>query len=281
MLESKKRALIFLTLSIIFAGIAGVLILNKVQDLQSELGGMTEVYIANTDISSRELIISDHITMMELPNRFVTESHITELEHLDGKVSVVPLSEGNLITHNMLRDYSNVTEDGNRIVALYSSDKIHFDQELEVMDRIDIVVSHGFEGESMTEVFMEDVPVAMVSREGNSFSGVAVEVSLDAASELIHMQNFASSLRILKANVGTDGISPLDNSLEENSHENGDPEQETDEESQDSEEENENNDNEDSENETNSETNENEENNEDETNNEENENESNNNNDNE
>ncbi|AXF56231.1 SAF domain-containing protein [Salicibibacter kimchii] len=208
MLESKRRAIIFLVLAFIVALIAGLLFFQQVQSLQTDLGGATEVYVADASVPSREMITEDNVSTMELPNRFVTSSHITDPAELENMVSVVPLTEGDLLVQNILRSYSDVTDENHRLVALHQGDGVQFDQELEALDRVDLVVSHSLEGEDETEILMSDVPVAMVMHGGeeNDMTGAAMEISTDDAAELIHMQNYADSIRVLKANLGESDV---------------------------------------------------------------------------
>ncbi len=206
MLESKRKAIIFLTLSFLLAAAAGLLFLQKVKDLNTELGGMTKVYVAAGDIPSRTLINPEQVETVEIPNRFVTDSHIVEAGDLEDKVFVVPLTKGDLVTKNIVKPVSNVREADHRLVFIPQSERIHFDQELESLDRIDIIVSHSFGEKPVTELFMSDVPVAGVSKKGDSLKGVAVEIPSGEAPELIHMQNYADSIRVLKANVGKEEL---------------------------------------------------------------------------
>lgn len=208
MLEAKRRAAIFLILAFILALVAGYLILEKVKQLNAELGGMVEIYVANGDIPARTLLQSDKITKMEIPQKFLTDSHITSEKEILGQVSVVPLDEGDIITDNMLKNFSNLQNENNRLVALYPTDKIQFDQEVAALDRVDIIVSREINGESKTELFMKDVAVAYSSKKGETFAGVAVEVSSEAATKLIHMQNYAEYIRVLKANNGQELAEP-------------------------------------------------------------------------
>ncbi|MFC3884381.1 Flp pilus assembly protein CpaB [Bacillus songklensis] len=201
MLESKRKAIIFLSLSFLLAITAGVLFLGKIKDLNSDLGGRTKVYVAATDVASRTPIEPNQVTTIELPNRFVTDSHVTDVRDLVNKVFVVPMSKGDLITKNVLKPVSNVQNEHNRLVAIFENEKVHFDQEVDALDRIDIIVSHKVGDQPKTEVFMKDVLVSAVPP-GKKFTGVAVEVSEEDAPKLIHMQNYAESMRILKANVG-------------------------------------------------------------------------------
>ncbi|WP_175986526.1 flagella basal body P-ring formation protein FlgA [Bacillus sp. Marseille-Q1617] len=202
MIESKKRAFIFLFLAFLLALVAGYLVYDKVKDLNSELGGMTKVYVAKGDIPSRTLIKENQIQAMEIPNKFVTESHVTGKLELKDRVSVVPLSDGDIITTNMIKPASNLNNENDRVVAIYRNDKIQFDQVIAALDRIDIIVSREVNGERKTELFMEDVPVSYAEGDEKSFAGVAVVVPKEKASELIHVQNYAEHIRILKANVG-------------------------------------------------------------------------------
>lgn len=201
-LEAKRRAAIFLILAFLLAAVAGYLVLEKVKQLNAELGGMVEIYVSNGDIPARTLLQSNQITKMEIPQKFLTDSHITSEKEIIGQVSVVPLNKGDMITNNMLKNYSNLQNENNRLVALYRTENVQFDQEVAALDRVDIIVSQETNGKKNTKLFMKDVMVAYASGTGEKFSGVAVEVSAEDATKLIHMQNYAEHIRVLKANVG-------------------------------------------------------------------------------
>ncbi|MBD8071129.1 Flp pilus assembly protein CpaB [Bacillus sp. PS06] len=208
MLESKRRAAIFLLIAFVLAAAAGYLVLQKVKDLNAELGGMTRIYIANADIPARTLIQESQITTMEIPNKFVNSAHVLDKEELLNQVVVVPLADEEIITKNMIKPYSNLRNENNRLVAMYPSEKVQFDQVIEALDRVDIIVSIEDEESSLrykTEIFMRDVPVAFAQGTNENFSGVALEVSIEDAEKLIHMQNYADQIRVLKANVGKTG----------------------------------------------------------------------------
>ncbi|WP_345242908.1 Flp pilus assembly protein CpaB [Pontibacillus salipaludis] len=202
MLESKRRAIIFFSIAIVLAGTSGFLVLQKVQALNSNLGTMVQVFVANENISSRDAITPNNIRTEEIPQKYLRDEHITNEQDLMNKVTVVPLSEGDVITKNLLKQVSTVTEEDNRLITMMSSERVTFDEPLLALDRVDIIVSHEFEGESKTEVFMEDVKVAKVAKKDGEFAGVQVEVPFEKVPRLIHMQNYADSTRIVKANVG-------------------------------------------------------------------------------
>lgn len=190
-------------LAFLLASVAGYLVFQKVKDLNSELGGMTKIYVAKSDIPARTLIQENQITTMEIPNKFyVKDSHVIKKDELVNTVLVVPVSKGHIITENMLKPFSNLRNENNRLVSMYPSEKIQFDQVIEALDRVDIIVSTDDNGKQKTEIFMRDVPVAYAQGSGKDFAGIALEVSMEDAPKLIHIQNYADKVRVLKANVG-------------------------------------------------------------------------------
>ena len=214
MLEAKRRAAIFFILAFILAATTGYMVLQKVEDLNSDLGAMTKVYVAKANIPSRTVIQEKQVTVMELPNKFVTDSHITSFAELEHQVSVLPLSKGDMMTKSMIKPASNLQDENNRLVSLPRTEKIQFDQEIAALDRVDIIVSTNNEGDRKTSVFMKDVVVRFSKGTGADFAGVSVEVTAEEAPKLIHMQNYADHIRILKANVGQNSL-PAEESVEQ------------------------------------------------------------------
>ena len=208
MLEAKRRATIFFILAFILAAATGYMVLQKVKDLNSELGAMTKVYIAKGDIQSRTVIQKNQVTVMEIPNKFVIEdSHITSFEDLENRVSVLPLAKGEMITQNMIKPAASLQNENNRIISLASTEKLRFDQMIESLDRVDIVVSTDNNGERNTSLFMKDVVVRFAEgSDKTGMIGISVEVTAEEAPKLIHMQNYADHIRILKANVGQNSL---------------------------------------------------------------------------
>lgn len=202
MLESKRRAIIFISISLLLAVAAGFFVLQKVSELNADLGGMTEVYVAADDIPSRTVIKPEQVKAIEIPNRYVNESYVLNVEDLINKVLVVPLKEDEVITQPMIKPVSTATDENSRLVMITQTENVSFDTQLEALDRVDIIVSHKFDGNPVTESFKKDVKVARILQSDKKFSGIVVEVPFEAAPEIIHMQNYADSMRVLKANVG-------------------------------------------------------------------------------
>ncbi len=202
MLESKRRAIIFLLLSLLLAIIAGFLVLQKVKALNNDLGTVVNVYAAKSDIASRQDITPDLITTKEIPKKYLENYHITNISDLENKVAVVPLSAGDVISKNVLKQSSVVMEEHNRLISVMSDERVFFDESIEALDRVDIIVSEKFGDKPKTTIFMKDVKVARIAKKSDKFAGVQLEVPLEQAPQLIHMQNYADSVRIVKSNVG-------------------------------------------------------------------------------
>ncbi|WP_416145567.1 flagella basal body P-ring formation protein FlgA [Planococcus koreensis] len=141
------------------------------KELNTDLGTMVNVYAAGQDIASRSVITPKDITVEKIPKKFVTDEHITNTDDLQNKVSVIPLSSGDLITKNMLKQASAVMEENNRLITLMSSERVFFDEELEALDRVDIIVSLREKEDNKTEIFMQDVKVARVANDSKKFAG--------------------------------------------------------------------------------------------------------------
>lgn len=210
MLEAKRRAAIFLILAFLLAAVAGYLILQKVEQLNSELGGMEEIYVAFENVPTGAKLSSHMYTTTEIPKKFLNEnSHITDKSDLENKVTMVALKKGDIITQNMLKGYSNLVNESNRTVAIPFTEKIVFDQELVPLDRVDIIVSHEVDGKKKTEVFMKDVLVTFADEK--DFQGVAVIVPVEEVPNLIHMQNYAEHIRIFKSNSKVEHLTEAEN----------------------------------------------------------------------
>ncbi|QKS72486.1 flp pilus assembly protein CpaB [Paenalkalicoccus suaedae] len=203
MLDSKRKAMIFLSLAFLLAIGAGFVYLQKVSQMNEELGGMTEVFVAGQDIFSRELIRPEDVSVQAIPNRFVTDSHITNVDDLRQKVALVPLSEGDLLTQNMLKEFDDTQEQNDRLITVMAGNNVVFDQQLDAMDLVDIIVSDTFSGEAATTLFMEDVLVARVATSGGEFQGVQLEMTIEQAQAFIHRQNYADQLRIIRSTAGS------------------------------------------------------------------------------
>lgn len=206
MQDAKRRAIIFTVLAVLLAITAGVLFMQQVDAVNAKLGGLTTIYVAKQEIASRQPLKAEHFRAVEVPKQYVQASAVTNLAEIENTVSVVPLSEGSLLTTETLKPITQLTSPKKRMVILARSERtdgtsVSFDGAIEANDRVDIVVSRGDQNSGKTEtvVFMKDVPVVTTLDDKSGVKAVGLELSLEKARQLVHENNFAISIRVLKA----------------------------------------------------------------------------------
>lgn len=206
MQDAKRRAIIFAVLSVLLATVAGFLFLEETAALQAGLGSPTTVYVAKQEIASREMLRPEFFEVKEIPGKYVTSSMVTDPSEMDGQVSVVPLGKGDQLTKSMLKPARQLNDGDSRMVLLRTSDKVLFDDQLTSQDRVDIIVSYEKDPNTgaekpKTTVFMKDKLVVGVSKNQKS---IGIELTLKEAEKLVYAENFAHSIRVLKAPQGQD-----------------------------------------------------------------------------
>lgn len=207
LLDSKRRAIIFFIFALLFAAIAGFMFLQKLQELNTGLGEMAEVYVASEAISPRSIITEESLETEELPKKYVSNSHITNLDQIVGKMSRISLNKGDLITTKMVKNLDHEPIGENRLVRIIHGGNVQFEVAPDFQDRIDLVVTREVDGKLETELFMEDVLVASkLTSESDEFIGASVEVSMEDAINLIHTELTAHHIRVLSANSGVYNI---------------------------------------------------------------------------
>ncbi len=204
MQDAKRRAIIFAVISLVLAALAGILFMQRVSAVEAQLGNEVTVFVAKTDIQPRQPLKPEQFEAVEVPQKFVQQSTVTNLNKIDEFVTIVPLKKGDVLDSNLLKPAKELGTSGNkRLVYVPASDRIVFDQPLNAQDRADIIVSWGGDdGSKRTVIFDTDVLVAAASGEEGKFSGVWLEMTLEEAKRFIDAQNYAHSVRILKAPQG-------------------------------------------------------------------------------
>ncbi|MGX9708098.1 hypothetical protein [Laceyella tengchongensis] len=216
MQDAKRRALLFLVVALLLSAIAGYMFLQKVSEVDETLGNFTTVYVAQKSIKSRQLLKPDDFTAVKVPQQYVQQSAVTNLQGIkleNGNypitmlVSVVSLSEGDLLTTNMLKPQTTLSSNGKRMVMLSRSDKVGFDDVFNYNDMVDIIVTKRQGQEFKTVVYKESVPiVALAKDEQGNITGLGLEMTLAEAADFIDQQVNAANIRVLKApNVQGEG----------------------------------------------------------------------------
>lgn len=206
MFESKRRALIFMFVSVFLALTAVILFSDFIQKTKESLGEMATVQVAKEDIPAGKEITDDMVTSEEIPKKYLLDTLVRTKEELKGKISMVPISRGAVITTSMLRKNTIVTG-RNRQVMLRAPMAV-FDDQIDVLDKVDLVVSYDEQpgpGEPAkgdhrtTKILLKDVTVNSVQKKGEDIVAIGVVLLLEDTEKVIWALNYGKEVRVLKS----------------------------------------------------------------------------------
>lgn len=203
MVDSKRKAFIFLSLAFIFAVVTAWFVISQINEVQAELGQSVKVAVAQKDITAYTELTEDMIDWVDVPSASNLASLIQDEKKLLGHVSIVNMKKGDLFTANLVRSRLDI-EENERIVWLNPTDNVIMDQDVAGGDRVDIIASYQVSGQMKTERILKNVRVvqSIEEKEGEDKVQHALKVSLEVpqAEQLIHMQNTAQQVRVLRVN---------------------------------------------------------------------------------
>jgi Flp pilus assembly protein CpaB len=207
MIDSKRKAIIFLSLSFILAVVAAGVILVQISQAQERLGETVKVAAAENDIKSYHEINSSDIKWIELPKSSAYESFITDKKELKNVISLVDIKENDILTGTLVREKVNIPAD-ERVVWLNATEIVLIDQGVVEGDKVDIIVSREIDKKLETKRLLSNVPVVQIESEKTEedvpADRIKISLSVEEAEQLIHYQNFAKQIRVLRVNQVAD-----------------------------------------------------------------------------
>ncbi|MFC0477339.1 hypothetical protein ACFFHF_19265 [Robertmurraya beringensis] len=205
MIDAKRKAIIFLTLSFLLAVATAGVILMQITEAQKKLGKTVAVAAAAKNIGSYREIKESDITWVELPETSAYESFITDEKELKEAISVVEIEEGDLLTSSLVRKKLDIPEN-ERVVWLNATEAVLIDQEVAEGDLVDLVVARNDENDNLvTERFLNNIRVVQVEEVKEGAPRVKIALSIEEAERVIHFQNSAVQLRVLRVNQASAG----------------------------------------------------------------------------
>lgn len=203
MFSSKRRALLFMILSILFALIAVLLFTNYVADTQESLGEMAEVHVAATDIPAGSEVSSNQLETMEVPMAYYLDTFVEVGEDISDQISAVAIPEGEILTQTMMTDVSNVPE-GHRMVELREPVGV-FDGDIEVLDRVDLIGSYESSSEEeetgdgrLSEQVIEGAEVLRVATAEDEIVAIGVALTMEEAEQISWIKNYGVEVRAVQ-----------------------------------------------------------------------------------
>jgi Flp pilus assembly protein CpaB len=204
-LEAKRRIGLFLSLGVVFAAVAAWLVHTRVAAVEAQLGERVPVYVAARPIAAQVPLTKADLTTRMVPKSFLQPGMVTDEAAFKGKVSLVTLNPGDLLTAPMLASRFVVPE-GYRILRLSRSQTIAFDDNLLVGDRVDLVVTYMDSSDKQprltTKVYLASLPVVESDPEG---AWVGLLVREADAEGVIYMENAAKQIQLLRLSPAEGG----------------------------------------------------------------------------
>lgn len=199
MIDSKRKAFIFLSISFLLALVTAGVILVQINQAQEKLGKTVLVAAASKSITSYHEIKDSDFKWVEMPVTSAYSSFITDKNDLSEAITVINVKEGDLLTKSLVRKKLDIP-DNERVVWLNATEIVLIDQLVAEGDLVDIIVAYETpEGLKTTRV-MQSVQVVQVEEQEEGSPRVKVSLPVDKAELLIHHQNSGKQIRVLRVN---------------------------------------------------------------------------------
>ncbi|MCG0238812.1 MAG: Flp pilus assembly protein CpaB [Firmicutes bacterium] len=196
MVETRRRAALAFLLAAVLASAAAWLFMQEVLRHQAALGRELPVLVAARPLPAWQPIGPGDLASQPVASRYLLPGLLTDPGAAVGKVPVAPLAPGEPVLAGLLRAPEEVPPDL-RVVTLAAGERVVVEPGIAPGDRVDVVASYERDGVQVTEVYLVDVPVLDRVEEGTEVR-VSLQLSLESARRLIHVENYGRQVRLLR-----------------------------------------------------------------------------------
>ncbi|MDI3419544.1 Flp pilus assembly protein CpaB [Streptomyces luteolus] len=113
----QRRGVILLLLSVLCALGAFAGVFTVIRDVNSKVGPEVSAYRLKSDIAPYKPLSAGQFEKIEMPERWLSENAVTDLDDIRGKIAVTQLREGSLLQSDMIVDRPAVGE-GEQEIAI-------------------------------------------------------------------------------------------------------------------------------------------------------------------
>ena len=106
----QRRGLIFLIAATLLAVLVFIGVIAYVQNVNSQVGPSTEVFVAKEDIKAFEPIEQDKLETQRVPNRYITPQMVTSAEQVSGQKAATSISAGSFIQTDLIEPTSSIAD---------------------------------------------------------------------------------------------------------------------------------------------------------------------------
>lgn len=100
----QRRGVILLVLSALCAMGAFAGVLSVIRDVNSKVGPEVAAYRLKDDIAPYKELSADQFEKVEMPERWLSSTAVTDLSQIRGKIAVTQLEKGSLLQTDMIVD---------------------------------------------------------------------------------------------------------------------------------------------------------------------------------
>ncbi|CAL9567743.1 Flp pilus assembly protein CpaB [Streptomyces griseomycini] len=100
----QRRGVILLLLSVLCALGAFAGVLSVISDVRSKVGPEVTAYRLKTDVAPYTALSTGQFEKTKMPERWLSENAVTDLDEIRGKIAVTTLREGSLLQSDMIVD---------------------------------------------------------------------------------------------------------------------------------------------------------------------------------
>jgi pilus assembly protein CpaB len=113
----QRRGIIFLAFAIIGAIAVFFAVVGYVNDVESQVGNRAQAWVFKKDVDAYQTVTASDLSTVEIPERYMPDGAVTDLDGLVGKVTSAAISSGTLLqTSNMVPQPSLLA--GQREIAI-------------------------------------------------------------------------------------------------------------------------------------------------------------------
>jgi len=199
MIDSKRKAIVFLTISFILAIVTAGVVLVQISQAQDRLGEMIEVASVKEDVPSYTEINESDIEWVKFPRSNAYSSFITDVKDLEDVISIVNLESGDILTKSLVRKKLDIPTN-ERVVWLNATEIVLIDQAVTEGDLVDVIVSREIEKSVETKRLLSNIKVVQIDKGIEDTESIKISLPISEAEQLIHYQNFAKQIRVLRVN---------------------------------------------------------------------------------
>ena len=199
-MEFKRIGIVFVILTILLSFGAAYLFLDMVQTAQQSTGELVRIVTVENDFAAYTTLTKDKLDYTEVPRKYVQGSFIKNEKDVIGKVLLIPLKKGDVITTSMIRQVEQLPKD---VRVLQLRPPIIFDtQKLVPGDRVDLIGTFSENGQISTRLILSGAVVHEVKNDEKteSIGSVCVRLEIPAIVNLVTDLNKAKEVRLLKQN---------------------------------------------------------------------------------